>query len=130
VIEDNADDAELIRRAFRAVESCRALVCRNLSEGRAYIQGAGMNRDRREYPFPNAVICDLRLGGESGVEFVAWLKSIPEYCKVPIIVLSSSASDKELIGAKNSGASDVLRKPARFEESQALLTDLTRKLSS
>src|SRR5688500_15357999 len=112
VIEDNADDAALIRRAFHALQSCRAFVCRNLSEGRAYIQGAGMYQDRRKFPFPNAVICDLRLGGESGVEFVAWLKGMPEFCNIPIIVLTSSTSDQELIAAKERGAADVLSKPA------------------
>src|SRR5258706_1396640 len=128
VIEDSAEDAALIRLAFATVKSCRAFVCRNLSEARAYVHGAGMYADRERYPFPNAVICDLRLGGESGVEFVAWLKSTPNFMSLPIIILSSSPTPKDLIAAKSLGAVDVLQKPARFEDLRAMLADMAGKL--
>jgi DNA-binding response OmpR family regulator len=128
VIEDSADDAALIRRAFDTIESCRAFVCRNNSEAEAYIQGAGMYQNRELYPFPNAVICDLRLGDESGMQFLSWLKSKSEFPNLPVIILSGAASAKDTVAAKNLGVVDVLRKPARFEDLQIMLTDLAAKL--
>jgi DNA-binding response OmpR family regulator len=130
VIEDSADDAVLIRRAFDAMESCHAFVCRNISEGKAYVQGAGMYQNRQQYPFPNAVICDLLLGEESGMQFLAWLRTKSESPKLPVIILSGAASAKEMAAAINLGADDVLRKPARFEDLQAMLMDLAAKLCS
>jgi two-component system chemotaxis response regulator CheY len=127
VIEDKAEDADLIRKAFGTLQTCHAFVCRNLSEGRAYVQGSGMYRNRELYPFPNAVICDNQLGGESGVEFVKWLKSTPEFQNLPVIVLSS-VSDTQFLTAKKLGAVDVFRKPDRFEELQRMLADLAAKL--
>ena len=127
VVEDNADDALLIRRAFNTLDSCRAFVCRNISEAKAYVQGAGMYRDREKFPFPNGVICDLRLGEESGTQFLAWLKGVPEFEKLPVFILSG-APPKDLISAKTLGAIDVLTKPARFEDLQTMLNDMAAKL--
>jgi CheY-like chemotaxis protein len=127
VIEDKAEDAELIRKAFETLQTCDAFVCRNLSEGRAYVQGSGMYRNREQYPFPNAVICDNQLGGESGVEFVKWLKNTPEFHKLPIVVLSS-VSETQFLTAKKLAVVEVFRKPDRFEELQRLLADLAAKL--
>jgi CheY-like chemotaxis protein len=126
VIEDNADDATLIRRAFDTVESCNAFVCRNISEARAYIQGAGMYKDRGQFTFPNGVICDLRLGEESGTQFLTWLKGT-EFSKLPVFILSG-ATPKELAAARSFGAVAVLRKPGKFEELQSMLNDLAGKL--
>lgn len=128
VIEDSADDAALIRRAFDSMESCRAFVCRNISEGKAYIQGAGMYQNRENYPFPNAVICDLLLGEESGLQFLSWLKTTSDFPSLPVVVLSGGASAREMAQAINEGAADVLRKPARLEDLQIMLTDLAAKL--
>jgi len=128
VIEDSADDAALIRRAFESMDLCNAFICRNISEGKAYIQGAGMYGNRGKYPFPNAVICDLLLGEESGLQFLSWLKTKSEFPSLPVVVLSGGASAIEMAQAINQGAADVLRKPARLEDLQIMLADLAAKL--
>jgi CheY-like chemotaxis protein len=130
VIEDNADDATLIRRAFESLESCRAFVCRNLSEAKAYLRGSGMYANRSIHPFPNAVICDLNLGGESGVEFVDWLMCSVDFKTMPVVILTGSTCEADLAAAKNRGAVSVLKKPARFEELRPMLKDLAGKLCS
>src|SRR5436305_11482190 len=66
VLEDDANDALLIRRAFTNA-ACRAFVCRNTSEARAYLVGAGMYGNRDRFPFPDIFMTDLRLGDESGI---------------------------------------------------------------
>ena len=128
VIEDNADDAALIRRAFEALKSCKAFVCRNLSEAKAYLHGSGMYADRVKHPLPNAVICDLNLSGESGVEFVAWLESSSDFKQMPVVILTGSTSESEISAARKGPVILVLRKPARFEELKSMLTDTASKL--
>ena len=128
VIEDSADDAALIRRAFDTVEACHAFICRNISEAKAYIQGAGMYQDRDKYPFPNGVICDFRLGDEVGTQFLTWIKTKSDFPNLPVIILSGAASAKEMVHAINLGAADVLKKPARFEDLKMMLNDLAGKL--
>jgi CheY-like chemotaxis protein len=128
VIEDNADDAALIRRAFSSVESCQAFICRNISEAKAYIQGAGMYKDRDKYPFPNGVICDLHLSGESGMDFVTWLKLSSEYRDMPVTILTGSEAAKDFLVARRLGSVDILTKPSRFEDLKTMLADLAAKL--
>ena len=130
VIEDNAEDASLIRHAFVSLESCNAFVCRNLSEAKAYLRGSGMYANRSAHPFPNAVICDLNLKGESGVEFVVWLTGSAEFSKLPVIILTGSTSEADISAARERGAVSVLKKPARFEELRSMLTDMASKLCS
>lgn len=128
MVEDDANDASLIRLAFDTLESCNAFVCRNLSEAKAYLHGSGMYADRIKHPFPNAVICDLNLHGESGVEFVAWLESSRDFNKMPIIILTGSASERDISAARRGGVLSVLRKSARLEDLRALLADTAKKL--
>jgi DNA-binding NtrC family response regulator len=128
VIEDSSDDAILIRRAFDATVDCHAIVCRNLSEARAYLRGAGIYHDRKKFPFPNAVISDLHLGFESGVQFLKWVKSSSEFKDMPVIILTGTATSSECVGAKEAGALEILKKPARYEELKTMLIDLAAKL--
>jgi CheY-like chemotaxis protein len=128
VVEDSADDALLIRRAFAAVESCQAIVCRNLSEAKAYMMGAGLYQNRDRYPLPNAIICDLHIGFESGVDFVLWIKEHEDFKSMPVIILTGTATTSEAVAAKEKGALDVLRKPSRFEDLRTMLNDLAAKL--
>jgi CheY-like chemotaxis protein len=130
VVEDNENDAVLIRLAFDGLESCRAFVCRNLSEAKSYLHGSGMYADRTTHPFPNAVICDLNLQGESGAEFVAWLETSRDFQKMPIVILTGSTSERDISEARKGAVISVLRKPARFEDLRSMLTDAASKLCS
>jgi CheY-like chemotaxis protein len=130
VIEDNANDAALIRQAFDALESCSAFVARNLSEAKAYLLGSGMYGDRNRHPFPNAVICDLNLPGESGVDFIAWLEQSSDFKKMPVVVLTGSNSEHDISAARRASVVDVFKKPARFEDLRSMLADIASKLCS
>src|SRR6185436_3289781 len=102
VLEDDANDALLIRRAFTNA-ACHAFVCRNTSEARAYLVGAGMYADRTRFPFPDIFMTDLRLGDESGVHFVEWLRSKDDLAELPVVVLSGSATPKDIAAEKSLG---------------------------
>jgi CheY-like chemotaxis protein len=127
VIEDNADDAALIRTAFESLESCSAFICRNLSEAKAYLNGSGMYAERSTHPFPRAVICGLNVGGESGVEFIAWLKGT-DFRNLPVIILTGSTNGEDISAAEKRGAVAVLKKPVRVEDLRPMLSDLASKL--
>ncbi|MGZ5546085.1 MAG: response regulator [Limisphaerales bacterium] len=129
VIEDNAENAVLIRRAFGALKTCAAFVCRNNSEAKAYVLGAGMYSRRDEFPFPNAVICDLRFGDESGSDFLKWIKSLDQDWKdLPVYILANRHAPDELKSAKERGAAEILKKPESQEELQNMFADLAGKL--
>ncbi|MDB6039999.1 MAG: putative response regulator, CheY [Verrucomicrobiales bacterium] len=111
VLEDDADDAILIRRAFKAT-ACRVFVCRNTSEARAYFLGSGMYADRELFPFPELFVTDLRLGEESGIEFLAWVRAFPASKDLAVIVLSGAVTSSEILAVQRLRAARVLIKPA------------------
>ena len=127
VIEDSADDSVLIRRAFNSLESCRAVITRNLSEARAYLDGAGMYQDREKFPLPNGIICNFHLGMESGIDFLNWIK-MSAFKAMPVFVLTGMASTAAGKMAKDAGAVEVLVKPARYEDLARMFKGLVSKL--
>lgn len=127
VLEDDASDALLIRRAFTNA-ACHAFVCRNTSEARAYLVGAGMYGDRARYPFPDIFITDLRLGDESGLQFIEWIRSKPELKNLPIIVLSGKATARDMTAAKTLGVSRIWQKPGDPVILQNMIQELSQGL--
>src|SRR4051794_20225380 len=67
------------------------------------------NRDR--FPFPDIFMTDLRLGDESGIHFLEWLRGKEEFKQLPVMILSGAVSPTEVAAAKKLGVSRVLQKP-------------------
>jgi CheY-like chemotaxis protein len=111
VLEDDATDAILIRRAF-SIGPCRAFVCRNTSEARAYFLGSGMYADRGLFPFPDLFITYLRLGEESGIQFPAWVRTFTPALNLSVVILSAAATPGDILAAQRLRATRVLIKPA------------------
>jgi CheY-like chemotaxis protein len=129
VLEDDANDALLIRRAFTNA-ACQAFVCRNTSEARAYLVGAGMYADRTRFPPPEVFMTDLRLGDESGLQFLEWLRSKEEFRDLPVLVLSGSVSPKEMAAAKALGVARVWHKPGDAAKLQTMVKEVAEAYCS
>jgi two-component system, response regulator len=127
VLEDDAGDATLIRRAFTG-QTCRAFICRNTSEARAYFLGSGMYADRNLYPFPELFVTDLRLGEESGVQFLAWVRAYPPAKDLPVIVLSGALSEADTLAVQKLRATRILIKPSDPIALQDMLILASREL--
>lgn len=126
-LEDEADDAILIRRAFTN-SVCRAFVCRNTSEAKAYLLGAGMYSDRDRFPFPEIFVSDIQLGEESGVNFLDWLRGQPRLKHIPVIVLSGKATPQDIHSLKGLDVDRFLEKPADPFRLESLLLGLAAEL--
>jgi CheY-like chemotaxis protein len=130
VIEDNAEDAFLILQAFTAIDNCQAFVCRNVGEARAYLDGSGMFANRRKYPRPDAIISDLALIGESGLEFIRWLQSDSRFQNIPTVILSGAVSQKDIAAAQELGVLRVLQKPHDLRILERAFSQLVEELHS
>jgi len=127
IIEENANIANLVRAAFDKLDGCDAFVCRNNSEAKAYLLGAGMYKDRAKYPFPRAIVSDPGANDYPGLDLLRWVKSEAGCADLPVYVLVSNSNLDEAL-AKELGATKVFKKPAAIEELQDLLSDLAMKL--
>jgi CheY-like chemotaxis protein len=125
IVENDPNDAFLIHRALSKGGCGTSTVCRNPSEAKSYLRGAGMYADRRRFPLPHVVITDLRMGNESGIELVQWIREQEQPLKdVPVVILTGSASDLQFDAAEKVGAQRVCRKPGKLEDLELLLSSI------
>lgn len=132
IVENDPNDAFLIGRALQTTARCgRYFVCRNVSEAKAFLQGAGMYSDRTKYPMQSVVLSDLGLGEDSDIEFVEWIRKQKSPIKdVCVIILTGSATPLQFDAAERIGAQKVFRKPTRLEDLQKLLIKIADEFCS
>ena len=93
LVEDVEDDVFLFRRALGALSFHGELrVVNTASEARAYFEGTGGYADRSYYPFPDLIVCDYRLRGETGAQFLSWLQIHPDRGAIPFVLFTGSIS--------------------------------------
>ena len=127
VLEDDPGDAFLIGRAFKN-SGCDAFVCRNTSEAAAYLLGSGMYCDRSHYPFPDMFVSDIRLDQDSGIHFLAWLRSVSELKDLPVIILSGAATPNDIQAVQRLKADRVLIKPSDPEALNKMLQEISSEI--
>lgn len=77
---------------------------------------------------PDVIITDMRMGDESGMELVEWIREQqPPLKDTPIIILSGSCTPLQFDAASTVGANAVHRKPSRLEDLQELLASIARE---
>ena len=82
LIEDAPNDALIFERTLReAAPGTTMFPCKNLATARNYLTGEKDFSDRARFPFPTAVLCDFRMGMDSGLDFLSGSAAIR--CSVP-----------------------------------------------
>jgi two-component system, response regulator len=109
LVEDNADDEELTRRAFRKNNLQNDLVvAHDGQEALDYL----FNNARR----PHLVLLDLKLPRVDGLEVLRRLRADERTRFVPVVVLTSSTEERDLVASYALGVNSYVRKPVDFQE--------------
>ena len=125
LVEDNADDAALLRRAFIKARVMNPLhFARSGEEAIAYLGGSGKYANRAEFPLPSLVLLDLKMPGMDGFDVLRWVRQDHALKALRVVVLSYSDDMRDVNTAYKLGANSFLIKPADFDRfveiSQAL----------
>lgn len=116
LVEDSANDIELILAALEENRMANeVVVVRDGEEALDYLYRRGVYRLRREGN-PVVVLLDLKLPKVDGLEVLAQLKSDQELKVIPVVVLSSSGEEQDLIKSYNLGTNAYVVKPVDFHE--------------
>ncbi len=117
LVEDNPADLELTLHAMRQNHiSNRIQVARDGEQALDYLFGRGAYSDRvSEYPL-KLVLLDLKLPKVDGLEVLRAIKSDPRTKMIPVVILTSSVEEKDLIGSYNWGVNSYIQKPVDFEQ--------------
>lgn len=114
LVEDNPGDVRLTVEALRGAKVANELHV--VGDGEAAIDFLRQRGEYRDAPRPDIVLLDLNLPRLEGSEVLADIKSDPDLAKIPIIVLTSSSSDKDIQKSYALHANCFVTKPVDFTE--------------
>ena len=117
VVEDNPDDQELIRMALEESHIANDLVV--LSDGAQaldYLFGAGAYAERDISDTPQVVMLDLKLPKVNGLEVLERLRADPRTALIPVVILTSSSEEEDILASYKLGANSYVRKPVDFNQ--------------
>ncbi|SFI24139.1 response regulator [Planctomicrobium piriforme] len=115
LVEDNPDDAELASLAFaRGGLVNQLVVVGDGVEALDYLFKPGA--DGRLADLPQIVLLDLKLPRLNGLEVLQRIRSEPRTKRLPVVILTSSGEEEDLIRGYDLGANSYVRKPVDFEQ--------------
>ena len=115
VVEDNPDDEELTLRALRQGKVANEImVVRDGAEALEFLFGSGKHQGRDVSRLPSVVLLDLKLPKLSGLEVLQRLRADQRTRLMPIVVLTSSSEDEDMLKSYQHGANSYVRKPVEF----------------
>ncbi|HEX7038208.1 MAG TPA: response regulator [Pseudomonadales bacterium] len=117
LVEDNPDDEALTVRALRRNNVVNDIVVvRDGAEALDYLFGTGPYAGRDTDELPQVMLLDLNLPKIEGLEVLRRVRADPRTELLPVVILTSSKEERDLIDGYRSGANSYVRKPVNFDE--------------
>ncbi|MEP6873358.1 MAG: response regulator [Burkholderiales bacterium] len=117
LVEDNPDDVTLTLRAFSRSHVMNTIaVARDGIEALDYLFARGTHADRAGSPLPTLIILDLKLPKLDGLGVLRAIRADERTRLLPVVILTSSREEQDLISGYSLGANSYVRKPVDFVE--------------
>jgi len=117
LVEDNADDEDLTLRALKKSNIMnRVVVTRDGVQALDYLFMRGEFADRDANEKPQVILLDLKLPKLDGLEVLRTLRADPRTKLLPVVILTSSAEEQDVIRGYDLGANSYIRKPVDFTQ--------------
>ncbi len=119
LVEDNPDDEVLTVRELRKQSVVdEIMVARDGAEALEYLFGSGHYSGRDVRNCPNLVLLDLKLPKVDGLEVLRHMRSNGHTKYTPVVVLTSSDDQRDIVASYQLGANSYVRKPINFDQFQ------------
>jgi len=125
LVEDNPDHAELAIRNLHDGRLANRVF--HVEDGEAaldFLFNRGSYCDREKYPRPHLVLLDLRLPKVDGIEVLRQVKGSELLKSIPVVILTTSAAERDLAMAYQHYVNSYLTKPVDYDSFSNLLRDL------
>jgi two-component system response regulator len=117
LVEDNPDDADLTIRALKKGNISNEIVlARNGAEALDYLFGTGSYAGRNPSDQPKVVLLDLKLPKVDGMEVLRRIRGDKHTHSLPVVILTSSDEQRDVVESYHLGANSYVRKPVGFAQ--------------
>jgi CheY-like chemotaxis protein len=125
LVEDNPTDAELCIRALKKNNLANQLVwVKDGAEALEFIFATGAYCGRERLKDPKVILLDLRLPKVDGMEVLRRIKGDERTRLIPVVVLTSSKEDRDVVESYQLGVNSYISKPVEFEEFAKTVSEL------
>lgn len=116
LVEDNLQDIEIARRAFaKGRVKNELIVVRDGQEALDYLYRQGKYKDTASSPRPGMILLDLNLPKVGGMEVLQQIKKDEALKSIPVIVLTASPREEDVVRTYNLGVNTYIQKPVEFD---------------
>ena len=125
LVEDNPTDAELAILALKERNLANKLVwVKDGAEALDFIFATGAYASRNVDNYPSVILLDLRLPKVDGLEVLRRIKADENTRRIPVVVVTSSKEDRDVVASYDLGVNSFISKPVEFDEFAKVVSDL------
>ena len=125
LVEDNPDDEELILRSLRKANIANDVtVARDGAQALEFLFGDGGRKAFKDGLLPAVVLLDLKLPKVGGFDVLKRIRSHADTRLLPVVILTSSSEEEDMVRSYESGANSYVRKPVDFTHFASAVSQL------
>ena len=127
LVEDNPKDEMLTLRSLKKCHVAnQVIVVRDGAEALDYLFATGDYAERDLDDLPTVILLDLKLPKIDGLEVLRRLRAVERYQLLPVVILTSSDEERDILAGYELGANSYVRKPVIFADFSRAVADLGR----
>ena len=116
LVEDNLDDITITKKALKEAQLVNALyTVRDGQEAVDFLQHRGAYQNPATSPKPGLILLDINLPKLNGVEVLKVIKQDPALRRIPVVMLTVSKRDEDVVKSYDRGCNSFIQKPVEFE---------------
>lgn len=127
IVDDSPEDFETTSRALMKADLKNPLVhCCDGEEAISYVSSIGTSPQGHNVDEPALILLDLNMPGTDGHEVLRFIKESQEYNHIPVVILTTSSDEKDIMDCYRAGANSYIQKPvdlASFREAMTRLKE-------
>jgi len=125
LVEDNPNDVELTLRALQKQNlSSKVFVVKDGAEALDFMFGSGAYSQRKVEKRPKVVLLDLKLPKVDGIEVLRRIKTDSRTSHIPVVMLTSSQEERDVVDSYNLGVNSYIVKPVDFSNFVHVVSEL------
>ena len=125
LVEDNLDDITITKKALKEAKLVNRLhVVRDGQEALDFLQHQGQYQDSATSPKPGLILLDINLPKLNGIEVLAYIKQDPGLKRIPVVMLTMSKREEDMVKSYDKGCNSFIQKPVEFERFVELVKEI------